>query len=476
MPNNEEQDFRDRLHDYVSPVNAEETWLAVQAGLQPKRKRRWIGWWIPTLLLLLGAGAYLTYAQFQQPRTQVQSQLEERSASGQPEDGPLTPLSNPQLSTTAQADSPSPDQATTSPLRNTTGSVAANNVVPPTPEPRALSSIDETAKTARRNAPAKNTESLATTITSSMVPAEASWAAEPKVKQVLSDIAPAVSDLPTLERKLNVADLALLPWPAFELSNSKRPDVATSGYAFTKQGYRPWSLSVEGDLSMIDLSVDDFLFQQDTLPMVSLPEVVYQPLEAVSAAILLGYQTRSGWQIRTGLSVTRINTVANLTTETIEEGVMREGLTDPQIINGDTIYSIGLVSGTERTLRTQRYYNKLTLIDVPILLGKEFSFSRWRLGLEAGPVINLRAKGSARYLQVNGEFSPRSESDAIFRPSLGVMLRVGASAGYRLTERLEVYGGFRYRTLPSSGLERDDLLARTTMSLLGGSLGLRLRL
>lgn len=495
MQNNEEQEFRDRLYDYESDADAEATWAAVQAGLQPRRKRRAFWWWIP-LLLLLGGGVYAIMVWDQGARPLVQDSLEEWGE--EPVVAEITTLAKDLVieglpsysSATSVSSATSPlspgagsgerapqDQATTTPPETTTTSQDIINLADTSPNRNNLANDDrDHIDPANENQDANNPANENRNVND---PANENRRVNPPAKK---DGPPALDSL-TAARAVNNASPTVSRFPVgvYSLPQSVREVVSPAitnadpvAVSFERESYSPWSLSITGTYSFLSGNTTGSTVDGETSePAANSP---YENLEALSTDLLLGYQTPSGWRIRSGIGYTRINSVAGSTSISIGDSSQVEGITRLDIgPNGDTTAVMGLVNGFTRSTRTQRYYNRLMLIDIPILIGKEFQFNRWRIGVEAGPVFNLRAKGDARYLMTTGEFTPRSESDNIFRPSLGVNLQAGLSAGYRLTNKLELEGGLRYRSLSNGSIERSTSFVQTTYDLIGVNLGLMYR-
>lgn len=495
MPNNEEMEFRERLYDYKSPVDEEATWLAVEAVLGKKKKRRGILWWMPLLAIIgvAGLGLWFWTAADGLQTAEYPPTEEAASPNRQPKEGPRTQGAKEVIETAALtpndalADGQTPPSAFTKVESKEQTLVASGEAgvarietkqtVSTNPPVAALTDllIDDAAGKVLAE---QTVSSSLAPLSSNIAPAAAAITSGQNLAQsATSQSATRNPQLAITQPTTSNLQLAALPWPAFSSVERDLPEAGkiVYGTTFGEAPHSPWSLSLEGSLSLISQQTAG-RFETDTLGEPILPQGNVRPLEAITTDLLLGYQTRSGWHIRSGVSFTRINSVSELITESANDNVRTEGITEI-IVNGqDSTFVTGLVTGFERTIRTQRYYNHLTLINVPVLFGKDFSLNRWRFSLEAGPVFNIRSSGSARYPLFDGEFSPRDESNDIFRPSLGVSLRAGLSTGFRLTKNLEVHGGLRYHGLPTSGVERSEYPVKTRYDLFGATLGIRIKL
>jgi len=203
---------------------------------------------------------------------------------------------------------------------------------------------------------------------------------------------------------------------------------------------------------------------------------VERSLEALTAEVLAGYVTPSGWSLRGGLSLNRIVSAAEAkvdSTRTITVEAVTEIVIDAA---GDTSFVYGEVTSVTDVDRYVRYYNRLTTVDVPLLLGKTFKKDRWRFHAEAGPVFNLRTSGSARYQLPDGEFSTRADNAGLFRNRLtGVGWRGNVSAAFTLRRGLSLNLGLHAVRQPRGGFETAGAATRTFYDLTGVRLGITKR-
>ncbi len=203
---------------------------------------------------------------------------------------------------------------------------------------------------------------------------------------------------------------------------------------------------------------------------------VERPLEALSAQLLVGFETGNGFSLRSGIGYRRINSLAEYTVDTVITTIST-GIAEV-IINGpgDTTFITGLVERRTHTTGTSRYYNQLTTIDLPILLGKNFRAGKWRFGVEAGPVLNLRTSGSARYQLANGTFNTREDNAGLFRPRLtGLGWQGSLYTTFALQPQIAVSFGVNGFRQPHSGFETEGASTRTSYSTYGLQVGLKHR-
>ena len=463
MPNNEEQDFRDRLYDYESPVDAEAVWAAVQPDLaEPAPVRKY--WWLLGVLVLLVVGAGLLFRSDFGARPQDAKEVVER--------GGGVSVSLPEV--TASGSNLVNSSAGKSELLFPAKTKASEENTDPQDKQKSASALREkmltggvtnlTVAAGRTRSYPKGTgyAEKETTVNEALTtPTPASSLVAPQEMVVGRIIPPPAST--RLTSPLQRLDLSARVLPVTTVDAVPAP-------TFSRQANQPWSVELATTASLIGQLPGGPEPTEQELVLAS----IYRPQEAVTGELLLGYRTRNGWSLRSGGSITRINSVVEYRTELGRAAVMTEGIVRLEVVGNDTTAVVGQVNATEVTTRTQRYHNHVTLFNVPILLGKRITRNRWSLGLEAGPVVNLRTTGDVRYLLDDGEFSARADSGDFIRSSLGVSARVGVDVGYRLTDRLGLRAGAQWQNLSDYNLAPGDGL-RTRTDLYGVRLGLNYR-
>ncbi|MEM9528938.1 MAG: hypothetical protein AAGA31_20170, partial [Bacteroidota bacterium] len=372
MPNKEfEKALREQLYDHPSPIDTEATWKAVEASLGKKERRGGFLWWIPGLLLAVLAGGSVWAGLSRQQDTRDQEvvtteAVKERTVLATPKIDPITaekPISASSSSSSSSSEG----------LRSFSGKEVntAKPKLPKTPTKKLVSSPP--------------IASLAKKATSPTVfPEEGIDPVEQQLRKVTAQPL-----LPTI---------ALTPLPELFYDPTTSPFAKLKGPTdcpvFVRTKDAGWELATRGTYSKIQRELTA-TSEMDT-GQLSRNLRVEKPLEALSFEVLLGYRSANNFTLRTGIGLTRLNSVAIFSQDRLEEGRV-DGVTEI-IINaaGDTTLIFGEVDGFTRTRAYYEYYNNFTTIDLPILVGKTFTRDRWSLALEAGPVFNLRSRGSAR--------------------------------------------------------------------------------
>lgn len=131
---------------------------------------------------------------------------------------------------------------------------------------------------------------------------------------------------------------------------------------------------------------------------------------------------------KTGVQYSQANTKFSYRTE--NERKQTTVITSRVIVRspGDTII-VRDTSITEQIgYSVNTSYNKLSSIDIPILLGYEWSFNDWKIGLNAGPIINISSWQKGETLDTSFQPINFSKSKAtIFKKNMGLGLYGGLS-------------------------------------------------
>ena len=162
---------------------------------------------------------------------------------------------------------------------------------------------------------------------------------------------------------------------------------------------------------------------------------------------------------KTGVQYAQINTKFSYKTE--NERRLTTVITSRVIVRspGDTII-VKDTSVTEQigySLRTS--YNKLSSIDIPILLGYEWSFSDWKIGLNVGPIINISSWQKGETLDTS--FQPLNFSKnktVIFKKNMGLALYGGLSIIKNVGEKTSIFAEPYFRYNLSSSTNSSSLL------------------
>lgn len=150
---------------------------------------------------------------------------------------------------------------------------------------------------------------------------------------------------------------------------------------------------------------------------------------------------------KTGVQYSQINSKFSYKTE--NERKLTTVITSRVIIRspGDTVV-VRDTSITEQigySVRTS--YKKISSIDIPILLGYEWSFNDWKIGLNAGPIINISSWQKGEILDTSFQPLNLTKSKAVmYKKNMGLALFGSLSIIKNIGEKTSIFAEpyFRY--------------------------------
>ncbi|MEM1356786.1 MAG: hypothetical protein AAGF89_01205, partial [Bacteroidota bacterium] len=100
------------------------------------------------------------------------------------------------------------------------------------------------------------------------------------------------------------------------------------------------------------------------------------------------------------------------------------------------------------TTTVKRYYNFVSSLDVPLLLGYRLKDNRWNVLLEAGPTINLSSGGAAYRLADGGAVPVAGNHFLPRRTGLGFLGQV--TGEYSIADTQSLTAGLRFQSFGGS--------------------------
>ena len=165
-------------------------------------------------------------------------------------------------------------------------------------------------------------------------------------------------------------------------------------------------------------------------------------LEALAVQALVGYHRGKGLSLRSGFALS--------------------------VMNSKIQEEISLPSGRAEA----RFYNQLTSIDIPLLVGYRLPNNKFNALVEAGPVFNLSSGGDA-HIRMGQTFSPVGGGYFLpRRKGFGFILQ--ASGEYRLSETGALTAGLRIQSF-GGAFTNPEVGGRTTASTISLQVGYRIR-
>ncbi len=197
-------------------------------------------------------------------------------------------------------------------------------------------------------------------------------------------------------------------------------------------------------------------------------------LEAISIQGLIGYHHPSGLSLRTGVTHNRINSKVASQFTTVGTESVETIVAIIESPNGSRSQQTGIVEVATETTIAEQYYNSVSSLDVPLLLGYRFGGTKWGLTVEAGPSFNLSNGG--RVHLYDGEGNYRLADDAHFRTRRtepGFLANFGGA--YNLSKTAQLTANLRVQGSGNGGVENPSVGYATRYTLMGVQVGYRLR-
>lgn len=199
-----------------------------------------------------------------------------------------------------------------------------------------------------------------------------------------------------------------------------------------------------------------------------------QALEAITFQGLAGYHHSTGLSLRTGLAFTRINSKVESVFTTTGTEPVETIIAIIESPNGSRSEQTGIVQVENETVTTEKYYNSITSMDIPLLIGYRFGGTKWGFTVEAGPTFNLSSGGTANLYDGAGNYrTVGSEHFRSKREGQGFMANFGGA--YNLSKKTMLTANLRLQGFGNGGFEEPSVGYATRYTLIGVQLGYRVR-
>ncbi|RMG76527.1 MAG: PorT family protein [Bacteroidetes bacterium] len=192
---------------------------------------------------------------------------------------------------------------------------------------------------------------------------------------------------------------------------------------------------------------------------------------AASGGLRLSILTKSGLAFRTGLIYSQISEKFDYHIGNAQQIT----ITPIQLPDGTVIMDTTIVFG-DRFITT---YNRLHLLDIPLIAGYELGYEKWTFSLNGGAFFNFLFRQKGKFLSPDLTPVSFSSGDAgaypAFRDHVGVSFFGSLSINYALTDKIKWVVEPQFRYFPQSFTRNDYLLDQRYLTA-GVNLGLRVQL
>lgn len=197
-------------------------------------------------------------------------------------------------------------------------------------------------------------------------------------------------------------------------------------------------------------------------------------LEAINFGADLTMEHTSGFSLSLGFNQVHINERFRSINIVIDTSIIND--VKYRVINlmQDTVDVYGDVSIYDITKSTYDIYNQHRITELPILLGYAFNLSKWRLGVQAGALVNISTKSKGRIFNKSGEIIDISTTSNPYKTKIGMGYQFGFSIAREITHRLSLRAMPVVKIYPN--IMNEDSALTNKYTLLGGQIGLSYKL
>ncbi|HFC00392.1 MAG TPA: hypothetical protein ENJ53_06260 [Phaeodactylibacter sp.] len=286
-------------------------------------------------------------------------------------------------------------------------------------------------------------------------------------RNILAFLPSISSPLMTYERELIISQRRNNDFFSKKINKEKRDDDDKKS---SKQKFE-FSADVFGGVSSVNrLMIAKNIFANEWLNIRKTHET---SLEAIHYGALFGIRHESGLGLSLGLQKTRIAERYNMTGTQMKIDSI-EGIELLRInLMGDTIPIEGVVAQTTTTTRNKKIYNNYSLVDIPILVNYQWSFGKWKAGIEAGVLANISLKTSGIIPnEIFDDVDIKANQSSLFKSKIGMSYQLSLMGSYLLGNNWEIQAVPSFRFFPKDFSVNENNISQK-YRLLGGNLRLR---
>jgi len=470
---NFERYTRANLQGHKSVVDAESIWAAVQLELHPpKRKRRFLWFWLSIGILLGSAGLYFAATQFQNnPKPSIATAIP--------------------VSSEIQNDLNSDKNGVIEKNENNDQTLTRNNEI--------------TFQQDKINIPPKNTP---TNLTNKVIanpqpiiavkPVSTSPInAQNNLVNIIEQKSDIISDEPIVENEvieekrtttpINI-DSEIKKSESIDLESIPSKEIVSEEILPTEDVPEeavnpviPPRRSFTKDLSIgfgLRSGITNYLttlreFDEANSPLRNIRETSESSLETIELGLEVLIKHDLGFYASTGAEFQRYTRKMNFDEEIVTVDSI-QGTTKIFInpITLDTTKEMGLIAQTTTTTQVKEIFNVHEFINIPLSLGYGFNYDAWTFGVEGSAIFNIRTNYKGQIMDSENSFySLTDDPNNWFKENVGISFRGSILVGYTIGDAVQVYFGPSFRS-PIRLDDKDNPIAQEQTGL-GLQLGAR---
>lgn len=465
-----------KITQHQSPVDADALWKAV-APEAPKKKRRVVFWYFLTGLLVTGLVSAIMWSKSNTLATDGDSQAVVQTETGQQHaETPIENTVSNNLSTNKVLPSSHPknniqkDEIAISTSQSEIESSPGNEIT--ASQGQRIGSTS-TASESRPNEIENNHATTPSVVENNTITSVQNENQQPDGDVIQPDVrinkighADVVIEKHETQQTSDISTLLLDVEPSIPDSNR-----ASSKSKATSKHKVVYSIGAYGGISGTSSTLT--AKQSSSTSYLNARNQTEEQLEGIQFGLEIGAEIVKGLAIKSGVEVSRIARVFSFTEEVMVVDSVY-GLKEIYVNNQtqDTINIYGQTPVITTTAYNKRIYNNISQIDIPVKVGYTFQSGKWRLGMDAGAIINLNTSYTGEILSPDGSFYDlKSDPENWFKTNAGIAFSAGLRAGRMLGSSFEMYLAPVYRS--PSVFSTDANPIEQKHARLGVNLGLR---
>ena len=158
-------------------------------------------------------------------------------------------------------------------------------------------------------------------------------------------------------------------------------------------------------------------------------------LETIHLGLDASVAFKNNFYIKSGIEYTRIASQFDYKKVLIESDSFPNSLLAIYINSMDTTHEFGTLILDRKEMLNKKTFNYFHTVDIPFLVGYDFGWRNWLLGVEGGCALNLFTKRKGEIFDDYGRFYDLdADAENYFKDNLGLRFTAGLRASYTLSQ------------------------------------------
>ena len=260
----------------------------------------------------------------------------------------------------------------------------------------------------------------------------------------------------------------------FETTLNYKPLEISSTNSIYQSNQKPFSFSIGayGGASIINRNLSEGTSGSSAYQL--LRSSTESPLESLNFGASLAVQHKSGFTMSFGYQQTNINEVFKAT-HVVIDSFYEPGVKYLVInLNQDTVKILGEVPVYKATEIRYEIYNQYRLVELPITIGYTHAWGKWKVGAQAGVLVNLSLKKKGTIFDEDGSLISLSNDARLYNDRLKLGYQLGVSLQRNIFGNLDIKVAPMASFYPS--FTKNNQQVKSKYSLVGANIGLMYRI